>query len=215
MRRSDGGRVGRAAIALGWALAAATIASGAEALELDALLRGMASSPGVHARFTETRTLALLQEPLVSEGEIFFVPPRRFARLTTSPGETRFVVDGDRLVFSDATGEQRLSTAGTQLAREVVDNFIVLFSGDAEGLHARYETEFSSEGERWRLVLTPRASTLGAVIARVTLSGEGPLLLELVLEEPGGDRSVTRYRDVRIGALSAEEAERAFRSDGR
>jgi len=186
----------------------------AAALELGELLRGMASAPGVHARFHETKEIALLSAPIEADGEIFFVPPRRFARITTRPAPTRFYVDGDRLYFRDEAGEKTLNAAGSRTARAVVENFIVLFNGDAAGLAARYETHFSSEGTRWRLELRPRDAAVAAVVARVTLAGDGPRLLEMTLQEPNGDRSVTRYRDVRVETLSERELERAFGSEG-
>ncbi len=111
-------------------------------MSLEELLRGMASAPGVRARFVEVREVSLLSEPIESEGEIFFAPPRRFARITERPSPSRFVVDGDRLSFQDAAGEQTLSAAGSRVARAIVENFIVLWSGDAEGLAARYDIEF-------------------------------------------------------------------------
>lgn len=182
----------------------------APALELDALLRGMASAPGVHARFVETREIALLSEPIESEGEIFFVPPRRFARLTSRPSATRFVVDGDRVLFRDAAGEQRLEASGSRVARAIVENFMVLWSGDAAGLAARYDTEFSSTGAAWRLALRPKEPTVASVVGRVVLIGEGSKVLEMILEEPSGDRTVTRYRDVRVAPLSEDDLARAF-----
>jgi hypothetical protein len=192
------------------ALALAGTAGRAAALELGELLHGMASAPGVQARFHETKEIALLSAPIESEGEIVFVPPRRFARITTQPAATRFVVDGDRLLFRDQAGEQRLSVAGSRTARAVVENFIVLWTGDAEGLAARYTMAFSSEGSHWRLGLEPRDAAVAAVIARVLLVGDGPQLLEMTLEEPNGDRSVTRFREVRIGSLSDAALARAF-----
>jgi len=96
----------------------------------------------------------------------------------------------------------------------VVENFIVLFNGDAKGLAARYETGFSSEGTLWRMELRPRDAAVAALVARVTLAGDGSRLLEMTLQEPNGDRSVTRYRDVRVETLSDGELERAFGSEG-
>jgi len=209
---SRSARGGLSVLALGAALASGP--DGAAALELDELLRGMASAPGVQARFHETKEIALLSAPIESDGEIVFVPPRRFARLTSTPSPTRFVVDGDRLLFRDQTGEQTLSTAASRTARAVVENFLVLFNGDAAGLAARYETDFRCDGSRWRLGLRPRDAAVGAIVARVTLVGDGPRLLEMTLEEPNGDRTVTRYHDVRVGAPSPAELARAFGSEG-
>lgn len=203
-------RPGRAAAALALLAGFVAAAGPAAAMTLEELLRGMASAPGVHARFLEVRDVSLLSEPIESEGEIFFAPPRRFARITERPSPSRFVVDGDRLSFRDAAGEQTLSAAGSRVARAIVENFIVLWSGDAEGLAARYDIEFSGEGGGWRLQLRPKDSAVAGVVERVVLVGEGTELREMRLEEPGGDRTVTRYRDVRVAPLTEADLSRAF-----
>ena len=78
-------------------LAPVAVAGDAAATDLSALLAGMRSSPGVVARFTETRELALLSSPLEAAGTIYFVPPSRLVRIVTKPGRSRLVVDGDKV----------------------------------------------------------------------------------------------------------------------
>lgn len=185
------------------------------ALELDELLRRMAATPGVHARFHEVKEIALLAAPLESDGEIFFVPPRRFARLTSAPAPTRFVIDGDRLSFRDEAGGQQIDLARSAVARAVADNFLVLWNGDAAGLAERYTAELDSSGERWRLVLRPRSDRVASVVKSVTLEGVGARLEEMQLLEPNGDVTRTRFEDVRTDApLTPEELARAFGDGG-
>jgi len=185
--------------------------SPAHALDLDELLLRMSATRGVHAHFREVKEIALLEAPLESEGEIFFAPPRRFARITTRPAATRFVIDGDALSFQDESGGQDIDLGQSAAARSAVEGFLVLWNGDADGLRARYETEFSAEGERWQLALTPRSDTLATVLGRLRLEGDGPILLEMVLVESNGDRTVTRFQDVRSDVpLRPDELERAF-----
>lgn len=204
------GRRRAAALALA-ALLGVAFAPPARALDLDGLLRRMSETRGVHARFHELKEIALLEAPLESEGEIFFVPPRRFARLTTRPAATRFVIDGEALSFRDESGGQEIDLGQSAVARTAVEGFLVLWNGDAQGLKERYETEFSADGERWRLALRPRSETIAAVLGRLTLEGDGPVLHEMTLVESNGDRTVTRFEDVRADApLAPEEIARAF-----
>lgn len=169
----------------------------------------------MHARFRETKEIALLETPVESEGEIFFAPPRRFARITTAPAETRFVIDGDVLSFRDESGQQEVDLGRNDIARAAIEGFLVLWNGDAQGLKQRYATEFSAQGDRWHLALRPRSETVAAVLGSLTLEGEGPTLLEMTLVEPNGDRTLTRFEDVRSDApLSPEEIHRAFGRGG-
>lgn len=217
--RSDGAskarrQHGAVALALATLFGVATAAP-VRALDLDGLLRRMAATRGVHARFHEVKEIALLEAPLESEGEIFFVPPRRFARLTTRPAATRFVIDGERLSFRDESGGQEIDLGQSGTARAAVEGFLVLWNGDAEGLKERYETELAVEGERWRLSLRPRGEMIASVLGRLTLEGDGPALLEMTLIEPGGDRTVTHFSDVRADApLAPDEIARAFGGAG-
>jgi len=206
--RRAAARCARAALL---ALAAVVLAAPARALDLDELLQRMSETRGVHARFREVKEIALLEAPLESEGEIFFVPPRRFARLTTRPAATRFVIDGDALSFQDESGGQDFDLSESAMARTAVEGFLVLWNGDADGLRKRYATEFSADGQRWHLALTPRSSTMAAVLGRLTLEGDGSNLLEMILVESNGDRTVTRFQEVRSDApLTPDEIARAF-----
>lgn len=217
--RGPGPRRGRAASALAVAIvsvaliaAAAPVARGESAgpasivpeaphegepgsLELDELMRRMAATRGVRARFREVKELALLREPLVSEGEIVFAPPRRFARLTTSPGRSAFVVDGARLRFEDETGVRALDLSANRIVRAVVESFVSVFTGDLPVMRERYEIAFRAEGARWSLLLRPRDAAVAALIESVALRGDGPVLVDLVVREAGGDRATTTFRD--------------------
>lgn len=174
----------------GSAPGAATLSQTAD---LSALLRGMRSAPGVIAHFTETKELALLSAPLESTGTIYFVPPDRLVRVVTSPGRSRLVVDGDKVRFEDDNGRKALDLSSSPMARQLIDSFVVLFSGDEVRLEQLYSTAFSSDGTSWRLRLLPRSAPLDRMIASFDLSGEGAHIDRMEAVEPDGDRTVTRF----------------------
>lgn len=157
------------------------------------LMRVMANTPGVAAEFTETKHISLLEAPLVTTGTLYFMPPDRMARYTTQPSKSALIIDGDRLVFDDESGGDRIDLAANTIARVFVDNFIVLFNGDIEELQRRYEPTFSIDGDQWSLTLVPRAAVLAKMIDSITLRGDDGGMRSMVLRESGGDSTETRF----------------------
>ncbi len=181
------------------------------ALTLETLMAGMAGTPGVRARFREVKELSLLSAPLELRGTLYFVPPDRLCRITTEPTASRLVIDGDRLRFRDAAGADDLDLSGNPIAREFVSNFIVLFNGDLEALRARYTPTLAGDAGAWTLTLRPRRRPLADVVERVTLAGEGRLLVRMELLETDGDRTTTRFEEVAVDhRFAPEELERLF-----
>lgn len=168
------------------------------ATDLSALLAGMRSSPGVVARFTESREFALLSSPLQAAGVVYFVPPARLVRVVTSPGRSRLVVDGDRVRFEDETGSRGLDLAASPMARQMIDSFVVLFSGDEARLKELYHAEFRVDGGSWTLKLTPRSAPLNRMIAAFEMQGRDSRIDRMVAAEPDGDRTVTMFGDTDV-----------------
>jgi outer membrane lipoprotein-sorting protein len=181
---------------------------------LEELMAGMAETPGVEARFLETKEIALLSEPLLTRGTLAFVPPDRLVRTTTEPSRSRLVIAGDRFSFTDAAGGDAVDLSANPLAREFVDNFIVLFNGDLAALRRRYEPELRAEGAGWELTLRPRHRPLSDLIERITLTGSGGALLRMEMLERDGDRTTTRFEEVKVDRrFTPEEIERLFAVD--
>jgi outer membrane lipoprotein-sorting protein len=211
------GRVPSRALGLALALlagagaAAAEPAAPATAPTLEALMAGMAETPGVEARFLERKEIALLSEPLETRGTLVFLPPDRLARVTTEPSPTRLVIAGESFSFRDAAGGEAVDLSANPLAREFVDNFIVLFNGDLARLRERYEPELRSDGASWSLALRPRHRPLSDLIERITLEGAGRTLRGMEMLERDGDRTTTLFEDVVVDRrFTPEEIERWF-----
>jgi outer membrane lipoprotein-sorting protein len=193
---------------------AAHAAAAEPAPTLEALMAGMAETPGVEARFLETKEIALLSEPIETRGTLAFVPPDRLLRTTTEPSRSRLVIAGDRFSFRDAAGGDAVDLSANPLAREFVDNFIVLFNGDLEALRRRYEPALRADESGWELALRPRHRPLSDLIERITLSGRGRALLRMEMLERDGDRTTTRFEEVQVDRrFTPEEVERLFAVD--
>lgn len=184
-------------------------AESSERLTLDILMHHMATTRGVRARFHEVKEVSLLAAPVESRGTVYFVPPDRFARHTTSPSSTRLVIEGDRLRFADDVGREDIDLSGDPVAGQFVGHFVVLWNGDLEALRERYEVAFEASGAGrdadWTLTLVPRSSRLRSFIQRIEVHGAGPALHEMTLVEADGDRTLTRFDQVETDHVFAPE----------
>ncbi|MDH3687818.1 MAG: outer membrane lipoprotein carrier protein LolA [Myxococcales bacterium] len=182
-------------------LASPSRASEEAELTLESLMAGMASARGVVAEFREVKELRLLQAPLESRGRIDFIPPDRLVRQTFEPAEATLWIDGSRVWFRDTAGAEPTDLSGDPSAREFVDNFVVIFSGDLAELQRRYETDFEAappggHADRdlgWSLDLVPRDPLVQRFVRRISLRGQARELREMVLVERDGDRTTTHF----------------------
>jgi outer membrane lipoprotein-sorting protein len=213
MRRRDGALQLALLLALVAAhgAGAAPAAPPTETPSLEALMAGMAKTSGVMASFLERKEIALLSEPIETRGHLVFVPPDHLARTTDSPSASRLVIAGERFAFRDAAGGDAVDLSSNPLAREFVENFIVLFNGDLAKLRERYEPTFSAAGATWSLALRPRHRPLSDLVERITLEGSGPMLQRMEMLERDGDRTTTTFQDVVVDRrFTPEEIERLF-----
>lgn len=178
---------------------------------VDSLLAGLAASPGIEARFVEEKHIALLTDPLRTEGTIHYARPGRMARHATKPVPSSLVVLPDRILLGDARGVESIPAGPGSAVRDVAAAFLSLLEGDRTALLRLYKVDFAPETgtkEGWRVVLTPRQGTVSKVLTRLEVRGAGLVVSELVVEEVGGDRSVTRFHDVDPRRTYSEEERR-------
>ena len=99
--------------------------------------------PGLYARFREDKHITLLQQPLVSEGSIYFAPPARFARQTEKPIESTLIIDGNQLQFGGADGQESMNLGANPVASLFADSFVMLLSGNRAGPGADLQDELA------------------------------------------------------------------------
>ena len=180
-------------------------------LTLEILMQHMATTSGVRAEFHEVKQIALLEQPLESDGSLYFIPPARMARITRAPGATTLVINGAHMSYRDTTGGNSIDLSANRVARTIVENFVVLFNGDLSALREHYNVGFQADGARWQMRLAPKGPPVSQLIASIELRGDGPALEQMVVLEKEGDRTTTFFHDVVTDTrFSPEELSQIF-----
>jgi outer membrane lipoprotein-sorting protein len=184
-------------------LAVAAGPAKAAAPDVDQLLARFAAAPGISARFREEKHMAMLDQPLVNEGTIAFAPPSRFVRHTEKPLASTLLIDGNKLAFGDADGQQNVDLGANPVARLFVDSFVMILTGNRPGLEKLFTMKFAPTGkdkgsEGWKLTLTPKVAPMNKVVKEIVLAGEGISIREMELRETSGDWTRTVFSDVDV-----------------
>ncbi len=175
------------------------------------LMAKMKRSRGVIAEFVEEKHLALLSAPLKSSGRLYYAPPDALLRMTQKPSRTRLLIAGREVRYRDDTGADRFDLSANSVARQFIENFLVLFTGDLPALRERYDIEFHADADRWKLELTPRRAPFDRMIEQVVLEGQGAALSLIRMTETDGDATETRITKMQADTqVRADELTRLF-----
>lgn len=155
------------------------------------LLLGLMSAPALAAgtstyaaHFTETRTLAGINKPLVLSGEIRFTPGKHLLWAVDKPYSYRFEIAGGRIEETLPDGSrQSKPLAKTPWAEALFKLFSALFGGDPNALARYFEVSSNTQG----LVLVPRSETLAKWVTRIVTVGKPVPHTVTIYESEGSD----------------------------
>lgn len=212
---TDGGQkqVATRAADAGAQQAGAQLAANAPALAT--VLAELAKIEALSARFREEKQMALLAQPLVSEGALHYEKPRRLAHQVERPRKQAMVLDGDVLSFGDAQKSESVGLSTQPALRMLVETFVSVLGGDRAALERVADVQLEAAESGYRIVVKPRDPALRKLVQSMSFEGRGALLSRMELVDATGDRTITTFREVNVRApFSAAERKRLFRVGG-
>lgn len=162
------------------------------AFDASALMQLIATHPGGSVPFEETRTLAVLDEPVRSTGELVYQPPDRLEKRTLQPEVETLIIDGDRvaIVQDGRKHERRLGQYPEMEA--LIAGLRGALLGKLALLQQYYKLEVSGDADNWTLVLTPVDWQVQRWLQGMTVRGSGNQMRAMDIVQADGDRSRIR-----------------------
>lgn len=183
--------------------------------DLGTILRELSKIEALSARFREEKRMALLAQPLISEGALHYERPRRLARHTERPRKSSLVLEGDVLSFGDAKRSESLGVSSQPALALLVETFVSVLAGDRAALERVAEVKLESIPDGFRILVTPRDAKVKRLVHFMAFEGQGATLTRMELLDATGDRSVTTFSAVTLRKRFAEgERARLFRIGG-
>jgi len=159
-------------------------------LSIAQLMANLASQPQGAATFTERKTLAILEKPLESSGELLFIAPARLEKRTLKPKAESMVLDGDTLTLTRGRRTHVLRLQDYPEVAGMIESIRATLAGDRKALERVYHLALSGDSERWALTLTPLDAKVGAVIARIRMEGTQGKVRSIDILQADGDSAL-------------------------
>ena len=175
--------------------AAAQQAAATPPLDVPGLMDLMAKVPAREDRFTETKTLAMLTQPMVLKGTLAYVRPNRVEKHITSPYAEHLIVQGDQLTLSSKEGTKRIAVDSHPLIRSFIEAIRASLAGEVAVLRRLYHIKLQGTRQHWMLTLRPLDAQAAEYLSSITLTGHEDRLTEVDIQETGGDRSVMQIQE--------------------
>lgn len=190
-------------------------ADGADAGAPDAraVLAQFAKVEALSAHFHEEKHMALLAQPLRSEGTLHYAKPRLLVRHTERPHASTVLLRGDTLSFGDDKHQESLALSSQPALGVLVDTFVSVLAGDLTALTraADVSSEAGAHGG-FRIRVTPKDAKVKRLVRAMTFEGQGARLSRMELLDANGDTTITTFSEVTVHKpASAAEQARIFR----
>jgi len=171
-------------------VAALLAANAAHAFGVQDLFQLLAHDKPHRAAFQEKKTLALLDKPVESAGELVFTPPGRLEKRTTKPRAESIVVEGDIATIERGGNRQTLRLSQYPNVAVFIDSIRSTLAGDLRALTKTYSAGVAGDAARWRLTLRPLDPSLGSLVEHIEISGGGSQVRSVEIFQADGDKSV-------------------------
>lgn len=169
---------------------AAGLPARAAEFDLKTLMARMAQRKSGQARFSEERSVAGLDGPLLSSGTLSFSAPDRFARHTLQPRPESMELDGRLLILRRGGRTRQMELDAVPEVAALLEAMRATLTGDAALLARHFRTQLSGNDAKWVLQLQPLDERLARQVRNVELVGQAGDLRSIELRLANGDRSL-------------------------
>jgi outer membrane lipoprotein-sorting protein len=159
---------------------------------IDQLMHGLAQTRAGHARFVETKTIAMLDQPVESSGELFYTAPDTLEKRTIKPKPETMRVEGDKLVIERGRQKYRLQLQDYPELAAFIDSIRGTLAGNRKALEQTYQLSLEGSASAWTLQLVPLNAKMKQVVARIRISGVRDEVRSIDVSQADGDSSQMR-----------------------
>lgn len=171
-----------------------TPAAAAGVWNLDVLMQALARHPASRASFVESKTLAMLDAPIESSGELRFRAPDTLEMRTLKPKPQTLILEGNRLTAEIDGRTHHINLDDHPDAAVLVDSIRATLNGDRAALQREYTVTLTGDRAHWTLTLVPIAARARARVSEIRIAGHRGQVRSIAVEQSDGDHSLMTIR---------------------
>jgi hypothetical protein len=172
------------------ALMLVTVVSHAAEWDIDQLMRNLAQTRSGHASFIEKKSIAILDRPVESSGELFYTAPDHLEKRTLKPKAESMTLDAGTLIIERGRQKHHLQLQDYPELAAFIDSIRGTLAGDRKALERNYRLSLNGAVERWTLQLLPTDKKMLAVVQGISITGVHDEVRSIEITQADGDSSL-------------------------
>ena len=157
---------------------------------IERLMQSLAKVNVGRADFVETKYIAMLERPVVSSGQLFYVAPDKLEKHTEKPRPESMIIEGGTLVVERGSQNMTLQVESAPELAGFVNSIRGTLAGDRKALERSFALALEGPPQRWLLTLTPLDRRMAAAVSSIRISGALDDVRSVEILQADGDRSV-------------------------
>ena len=166
-----------------------TVAFAEDSWGVDELMQSLAATRSGHASFVEVKSIAMLDKPVESSGELFYTAPDRLEKRTLKPKPESMLLDKDKLIVEQRGKKRTLALQNYPEVAAFIDSIRGTLAGDRKALERTYTLDMAGEEKNWNLTLLPIEDKLKKVVAKISIAGSENVVQTIDILQADGDSS--------------------------
>jgi hypothetical protein len=166
------------------------VISHAAGWDIDQLMHSLAQTRSGHASFVEKKSIAMLDKPVESSGELFYTAPDYLEKRTLKPKAESMTVDAGTLIIERGSKKYRLQLQDYPEIAAFIDSIRGTLAGDRKALERNYRLSLDGTAEHWTLQLLPTDEKMQAVVKRIRIAGVRDTVHSIEITQADGDSSL-------------------------
>jgi outer membrane lipoprotein-sorting protein len=158
--------------------------------DIERLMQALAKVSVGRADFVETKTIAMLEKPLVSSGQLFYVAPDKLEKRTLKPRPESMIIEGNTLVIERGRQNMTLQVDSAPELAGFVNSIRGTLAGDRRALERSFALSLEGPPQRWLMTLKPLDARMAAAVTAIRISGAQDDVKSVEILQADGDRSV-------------------------
>jgi outer membrane lipoprotein-sorting protein len=170
----------------------------AEELTLDQLMQMLAQTKTAKATFVETKSIAMLDAPVESSGELSYKAPGYFEKRSLKPKAESMQLDGNMLTLERNGRKRSLQLQGYPEIAAFIDSIRGTLAGDRKALERAYSLNLQGSAQDWKLLLTPTEAKMRKIVNEIEISGAHNQLHTITISQADGDSSLMTIQNLEV-----------------
>lgn len=163
----------------------------------DRILTRLANQPDKHFQFRQEKKLAMLAQPLVTQGTLQVDQQHRVIWNIQQPYQLRYELTRDEIREIDAQGTRSIKPGQNPIAAALTEALTATFSGHWEAQANLAYLSAAGNDDHWQLTITPVADALTPILQTIVVEGDQSTVQQIHITETNGDNT-----DIRLAPIT-------------